>query len=115
MTSKIPLNTIKISDKACEKVKEFAANESRDKYGLKVAVRAGGCSGLEYILEIVDGPDENDKIISQNGLEVYIPKKAYIFLAGTFLDYSDGLNGKGFEFINPNAKSSCGCGDSFSV
>ena len=94
MTSKIPLNTIKISEKACEKVKEFAANESRDKYGLKVAVRAGGCSGLEYILEIVDGPDENDKIISQNGLEVYIPKKAYIFFGSDFFIDFDSHDSK---------------------
>ena len=65
--------------------------------------------------EIVDGPEDTDKVISQNGLEVYIPKKAYVYLAGTYLDYSDGLNGKGFEFRNPNATSSCGCGDSFSV
>jgi len=115
MTSKIPLNTIKISEKACEKVKEFAKNQSKEKFGLKVAVRAGGCSGLEYVLEIVDGPDDNDKVISQNGLEIFIPKKAYVFLAGTYLDFSDGLNGKGFEFINPIAKSACGCGDSFSV
>ena len=115
MTSKIPLNTIKISEKACENVKEFARNESKEKFGLKVAVRTGGCSGLEYVLKIVDAPDENDKVITQNGLEIFIPKKAYVFLAGTYLDFSDGLNGKGFEFINPNAKSSCGCGDSFSV
>lgn len=115
MGTNIPINTIKISEKACEKVKEFANNESRDKFGLKVAVKGGGCSGLQYVLEIVDGPDDSDKVISQNGLEVYIPKKAYVYLAGTYLDYTDGLNGKGFEFKNPNAKSSCGCGDSFSV
>ena len=82
---------------------------------MKVAVKGWGCSGLQYILEIVDGPEDTDKVISQNGLEVYIPKKAYVYLAGTYLDYSDGLNGKGFEFRNPNATSSCGCGDSFSV
>ncbi|MAU23950.1 iron-sulfur cluster assembly accessory protein [Chloroflexi bacterium] len=115
METNIPINTIKISEKACEKVKEFAVNESREKFGLKVAVKGGGCSGLQYILEIVDGPEDTDKVISQNGLEVYIPKKAYVYLAGTYLDYSDGLNGKGFEFRNPNATSSCGCGDSFSV
>ena len=98
-TEHIPLNTIKISQK----------------YGLKVAVQGGGCSGLQYMLEIVDGPDKDDKTITEDGLQIYIPKKAYVFLAGTFLDYTDGLNGKGFEFKNPNAKSSCGCGDSFSV
>ena len=68
-----------------------------------------------YLIEIVDCPDKDDKIIIEDGLQIYVPKKAYVFLAGTLLDYSDGLNGKGFEFMNPNAKSSCGCGDSFSV
>lgn len=114
-TEHIPLNTIKISQKAINKVKEFAKRDSREKFGLKVAVQGGGCSGLQYMLEIVDGPDKDDKIIIEDGLQVYVPKKAYVFLAGTLLDYSDGLNGKGFEFMNPNAKSSCGCGDSFSV
>ena len=84
-------------------------------FGLKVAVKGGGCSGLLYVLDIVDGPDADDKVIEQNGIEVYVPKKAYIYLAGTELDFSDGLNGKGFVFNNPNATKSCGCGDSFGV
>ena len=66
-------------------------------------------------MEIVDSADESDKIIDQNGIQVFIPKKAFVFLAGTVLDYSDGLNGKGFEFQNPNAKSTCGCGTSFAA
>ena len=100
-TEHIPLNTIKISQKAINKVKEFAKRDSREKFGLKVAVQGGGCSGLQYMLEIVDGPDKDDKIIIEDGLQIYVPKKAYVFLAGTLLDYSDGLNGKGFEFMNP--------------
>ena len=86
-----------------------------EKFGLKVAVKGGGCSGLMYVLDIVSGPETDDKIIEQNGIEVYVPKKAYIYLAGTELDFSDGLNGKGFTFNNPNATKSCGCGDSFGV
>ena len=67
------------------------------------------------VLEIVEGPETDDKVIVYHGVEVYVPKKAFVFLAGTVLDFSDGLNGKGFEFTNPNAKSTCGCGTSFSV
>lgn len=112
---KVPINSIHVTEKAATKVKEFAARDGKDQFGLKVAVKGGGCSGLTYVLDIVDGPEETDKIIEQNGIEVYVPKKAFVFLAGTTLDFSDGLNGKGFEFTNPNAKTSCGCGTSFSV
>lgn len=89
--------------------------EGRHKWGLKVAVKGGGCSGLTYVLDIVDGPGEDDKVISQHDVEVYVPKKSFVFLAGTTLDFSDGLNGKGFQFFNPNAKKVCGCGTSFGV
>ena len=111
----MPLNTIEVTEKAALKVQEFARRDGREKFGLKVAVKGGGCSGLVYVLEIVDGPEEADKVIVQKGIEVYVPKKAYVFLAGTVLDFTDGLNGKGFEFTNPNAKKTCGCGNSFGV
>ena len=81
---------------------------------LEAVVHVVTC-GEGAVLEIVDGPADDDKMIEQNGIEVYVPKKAFVFLAGTVLDFSDGLNGKGFEFTNPNAKTSCGCGTSFSV
>lgn len=112
---KVPINSIHVTPKAAGKVREFAKRDGREQFGLKVAVKGGGCSGLTYVLDIVDGPAEDDKVIEQNGIEVYVPKKAFVFLAGTVLDFSDGLNGKGFEFTNPNAKTSCGCGTSFSV
>lgn len=111
----IPINTIQITPKAAAKIKEFGQRDGWDQFGLKVAVKGGGCSGLVYHLEIVSGPSEDDKVISQEGLDVYVPKKAFVFLAGTELDFTDGLNGKGFVFSNPNAKRSCGCGNSFSV
>ena len=112
---KVPINSIHVTPKAAQKVRDFAARDGMEKFGLKVAVKGGGCSGLLYVLDIVDGPQPDDKVIEQEGLEVYVPKKAFVFLAGTTLDFSDGLNGKGFEFTNPNAKKSCGCGTSFSV
>ncbi|MBA31080.1 MAG: iron-sulfur cluster assembly accessory protein [Chloroflexi bacterium] len=111
----VPINTIKITEKAASKVKQFANQKSMSNFGLKVSVKGGGCSGLTYVLDIVDNHEKEDKVIKSSGIEVYIPKKAFVFLAGTVLDFSDGLNGKGFEFYNPNAKKSCGCGDSFSV
>ncbi len=111
----VPLNTIAISEKAAKKVKAFAVRDGKQKWGLKVGVKGGGCSGLTYVLDIVDAPAEDDKIISQHGVDVYVPKKSFVFLAGMTLDFSDGLNGKGFQFQNPNAKKTCGCGTSFGV
>ena len=72
-------------------------------------------SWLTYVLDLVDGPEEDDKTIEQLGIKLHVPKKSYVFLAGTMLDYSSGLNGKGFVFNNPNAKTTCGCGTSFGV
>ena len=83
--------------------------------GVRVAVKGGGCSGLTYALDITEDAREEDKIIEQNGITLSIERKSYVFLAGTVLDYSGGLNGKGFVFNNPNAKKACGCGTSFSV
>ena len=113
-TTKEPL-TISISESAAAHVKGFVKVEGKETYGLRVGVKGGGCSGLTYELEIADGPRENDKVIDDKGVQLYIDKKSYVFLAGTVLDYSGGLNGKGFVFQNPNAKTTCGCGTSFSV
>ena len=109
-------NTIYITEKAAEKVRQFAQKEGlQENFGIRVAVKGGGCSGLMYTLAIVQQPEPDEKVIEQHGVRVFVPKRSYVFLAGTVLDFSDGLNGKGFTFHNPNAKSSCGCGNSFSV
>ena len=113
-TAQEPL-TISISQNAAKHVGEFMAAEGRETGILRVGVKGGGCSGLTYVLDIVDEGREGDKVIDQNGVTLSIDKKSYIFLAGTELDYSGGLNGKGFIFNNPNAKKACGCGTSFSV
>ena len=107
---------VKISEKAAEKIKYFAEKEGmKDNVGLRAAVKGGGCSGLTYDLAITDQEKESDKIVEQYGVKVMVDKKSYIYLVGTELDFSDGLNGKGFVFENPNAKKACGCGTSFAV
>ena len=113
-TAQRPL-TVTISEGAADHVRRFVALEGKDHATLRVAVKGGGCSGLTYMLDLVDEPAENDKVIEEHGVTLCVDKKSYVFLAGTVLDYSGGLNGKGFVFNNPNAKTSCGCGTSFSV
>ncbi len=107
---------VAISEKAAEKIKYFAEKDGVSKnVGLRVAVKGGGCSGLTYDLTITDQQLPTDKIVEQHGVKVMVDKKSYIYLVGTELEFSDGLNGKGFLFSNPNAKKTCGCGTSFSV
>jgi iron-sulfur cluster assembly protein len=107
---------VAISEKAAEKIKYFAAKDDiTGNVGLRVAVKGGGCSGLTYDLTITDQELPTDKIVEQHGVKVMVDKKSYIYLVGTELEFSDGLNGKGFLFSNPNAKKTCGCGTSFSV
>ena len=107
--------TITITEGAAEYVKVFAEQANKPGSNLRVGVKGGGCSGLTYMLDLVDKPHENDKVIEDHGIELYVDRKSYIFLAGTSLEYQGGLNGKGFVFNNPNAKTTRGCGTSFSV
>ena len=109
--------TIEVTDKAAKTLRRIANKEGYvDKFALRVGVKGGGCSGLLYVLAIEeDKPNDTDRVIDDNDIKVFIDKKSYVFLAGTQLDFSDGLNGKGFVFENPNATRSCGCGNSFAV
>jgi len=107
---------VQISELAAQKIKYFAQKDGLDgNVGVRVAVKGGGCSGLTYDLDITNEERESDKIVEQHGVKVMVDKKSYIYLVGTELEFSDGLNGKGFVFVNPNAKKTCGCGTSFSV
>lgn len=86
-----------------------------DKHFLRVGVKGGGCSGLSYELAFDNIEQEGDHMFETSGIKVRIDKKSFLYLVGTELNYTDGLNGKGFEFINPNASRTCGCGESFSL
>ncbi len=82
---------------------------------VRVGVKSGGCSGLSYDLTFDKKKDENDKVFEENDIKIIVDKKSFLYLVGTTLEYSGGLNGKGFVFNNPNANRTCGCGESFSL
>jgi len=107
--------TISLSKEAVDHVRNFSKETGLSNPNLRVGVKGGGCSGLTYVLDLVAEPQENDKVIEDHGMKLFVDKKSYVFLAGTTLEYSGGLNGKGFVFNNPNAKTTCGCGTSFGV
>ena len=103
---------VTVTDKAKEKVAELVQNSGLDNtYFLRVSVQGGGCSGLSYKHEEKPG----DQFFEDKGVRMALDMKSFLYLAGTELDFSDGLNGKGFNFHNPNASRTCGCGESFSV
>ena len=108
---------IHVSETAKNKVASLLAEEGKELENsyIRVSVTSGGCSGLSYKMEIVDAPQEGDKEIADNGVRILVEKKSMLYLIGTTLEYSGGLNGKGFSFNNPNASRTCGCGESFAV
>ena len=107
---------ITVSAKAINEAKRIIAETyPDDPVGLRVGVKGGGCSGLSYGLDFVKEARKDDKTFDFEGLTVYMDPKSAIYLKGTNLDFSDGLNGTGFTFVNPNAQRTCGCGSSFSV
>ncbi|HWF43371.1 MAG TPA: iron-sulfur cluster insertion protein ErpA [Candidatus Kapabacteria bacterium] len=107
-------NEIALTEKAVSEVKKIMeANKIPDTYGLRVGVKGGGCSGLSYSLGFDGESRENDKIISKEGIRIFVDPKSLFYLSGTQLDFTDGLNGRGFVFNNPNATKTCGCGSSF--
>lgn len=90
-------------------------NNQGDGAFIRVGVKGGGCSGLMYELDFDNKLLDDDKVFEDNGVKIVVDKKSYLYLVGTELDFSGGLNGKGFVFINPNANRTCGCGESFSI
>ena len=107
---------IEITDAAVAAVKEArAAEKFAEEVCLRVAVKGGGCSGFSYVLGFEEEQRPDDRVIERDGVRVLLDPKSESLLAGTVLDYTSGLNGKGFVFTNPNARSTCGCGSSFAV
>lgn len=106
--------SISISDAAAQRVQTFLANRGKG-YGLRLGVRTSGCSGMAYVLEFVDAPNEDDVVFEDKGVRVIVDGKSLAYLDGTELDFvKEGLN-EGFKFNNPNMTSECGCGESFNV
>lgn len=106
-----------ITDNAITQLKKLMSEDAKvtDEHFLRVGIKGGGCSGLSYELAFDNINQEGDNIFETNNITVHIDKKSYLYLFGTELNYSSGLNGKGFEFINPNASRTCGCGESFAI
>jgi len=108
---------IKVSETAKKKVVELMADDGYNAATdyVRVGVKSGGCSGLSYDLKFDKEHQEEDKVFEDNDIKIIVDKKSFLYLIGTTLEYSGGLNGTGFVFNNPNANRTCGCGESFSL
>ena len=103
---------ITLTEAAADKIKILL--EKKEETGIRAAVRGGGCSGFTYHLKF-DNQNEEDKIIESYGVNIYVDPKSFLYLMGSEIDFVDELNQSGFKFTNPSAKSTCGCGESFSI
>ena len=106
---------ITISDSAKERLLHLLAKDKEKNSYVRVGVESGGCSGLSYNLDFDNTKNDDDELIENNEIRLLINKKSFLYLVGTTLEFSDGLNGRGFVFNNPNASRTCGCGESFSL
>lgn len=111
--SQAPMVTLTTASVA--EVKRILSLEQKDGWGLRLGVKAGGCSGLEYLMTFDEAPKGDDRVFDFEGVRVFVDPKSYLFLNGMTVDYSRDLLNGGFRFVNPNAKKSCSCGTSFSV
>lgn len=103
---------ITLTKTAASKMKALLAK--KDETGVRAAVQGGGCSGFTYKL-LFDNKNDGDRVITDMGVEIYVDPKSFLYLMGTQIDFVDELNQSGFKFVNPNAKRTCGCGESFSI
>lgn len=106
---------IKVSDAASRRLRSLLEKQGRPAGALRVAVIGGGCSGLQYKMDLVDGPVARDILVESNNVRVVIDPKSALFVSGSVLDYSDDLQKGGFKVTNPNAVAHCSCGESFSA
>ena len=111
-----PIDVVTVSSRAAQEIRKIKVdNNIPEAHALRLGVKGGGCSGMSYDLAFDEAPKERDIIYQVEGLTVIIDPKSQFYLSGTVLDFSGGLNGKGFVFNNPNASRTCGCGNSFGV
>jgi iron-sulfur cluster assembly protein len=108
---------IHLTAKAAEKIREQVSNrpQAGPRSGIRVGVKGGGCSGLSYVIEFCDQPRAKDQLFEEDGARVYVDPKSLLYLNGTTLDFVDTFQQKGFKFVNPQQRSECGCGESFSL
>ena len=106
---------ITVTDAAAGKIRALLQKEGNPTHGLRVAVRGGGCSGFQYHLEFEETPREMDQVVESKGVRVFVDPKSSLYLNGVVLNFDDGLMGSGFQIENPNARTTCGCGESFSI
>jgi iron-sulfur cluster assembly protein len=106
---------VTVTLKAATEIKKIMDQEETGECALRVGVKGGGCSGLSYFLALEKDARPDDRILESNGIRVYLDSKSALYLEGTEIDFSDGLQGAGFTFKNPNAQRTCGCGSSFSA
>jgi iron-sulfur cluster assembly protein len=111
-----PIDVVTVTSRAAQEIRKIKADNSiPESHALRLGVKGGGCSGMSYVLAFDETPKERDTVYQMEGLTVYVDPKSQFYLSGTVLDFSGGLNGKGFVFNNPNATRTCGCGNSFGI
>ncbi len=108
-----PANPIVLTGKAVEMVKDAIVREGLEGHGIRVAVVGGGCSGFQYAMDFEKEPKQDDFTLEQDGVKLFVDPMSHMYLQGVTIDYVVGVQGAGFKFDNPNAKSTCGCGSSF--
>ena len=106
---------VKVTDSAAQKIASLLAKQGRPGGVLRIAVIGGGCSGLQYKMDLQDGPANRDILVESNGVKVVVDPKSALYVTGSELDYIDALQGGGFKVKNPNAATTCSCGESFSA
>lgn len=112
-TTDAAASLVHITDAAAAKIKDLMPKDAETEHALRMRVVGGGCSGFQYQMALEETPKENDKVFTSNGIKVFIDMKSALYLAGTEVDYLNGLMESGFKITNPNAKTTCGCGQSF--
>ncbi|MBS2030057.1 MAG: iron-sulfur cluster assembly accessory protein [Deltaproteobacteria bacterium] len=106
---------ILLADNAVARIQKMLADRGTPNAGLRIQVKGGGCSGLQYDMSWAEAAKERDKVFERDGVRVFVDPKSYLYLVGTTLEYQESLMESGFKLVNPNAKTSCGCGQSFTA